>query len=136
MPGINWKYNQGPKTHEFWSNQNDCYIYLGQLFIDFEFEFNQSLSILTDEFELNQKQVNFLIVGLENRIDNLIEKFKPMVHSRGTPISNIYKGIDYNFYIRSSHNHKLINRLIKFHKFLVDTISSDKSIIFWGGEFE
>jgi hypothetical protein len=134
MPGVNWKYNDDTKLKMFWSISSDVYIYLDQLFIDFEFQFKHSLGDQSFEFELTQNQVDFLINGVEARLDKLVEKFNPIVPLGLTSVSNEYKSVKYNLFVKMSHNHRLLHSLITFHKFLIKSRSSTVKIIFWGGE--
>ena len=136
MPGINWKYADDFKSRKFWSIASDYHIYLGQLFIDFDFNFNQSLGERTSKFELTEEQIDFLIEGLEKRIDNLIKDFDPKVPLGLTAVSNEYKGKKYDFFVKMSRNHKLINGLIRFHKFLIESKTNNKKVTFWGDEIE
>lgn len=136
MLGINWKYKDDSKSRKFWSISSDYQIYLGQLFIDFDFKFNQTLGERTTEFELTEEQIDFLINGLEKRIDQLLNDFNQNVPLGLTSISNEYKGEKYNFFIKMSRNHRLINGLIRFHQFLIESKTDNKKIKFWGGEIE
>lgn len=136
MPGINWKYVDDSKSRKYWSITSDYHIYLGQLFIDFDFKFNQSLSENTTEFELNAEQLEFLINGLEKRLDHLLEDYKPNVHRGLTSISNEYRNVKYEFFVKISRNHRLLNGLIRFHRFLIESKTQDKKIKFWGGKIE
>lgn len=136
MPGINWKYNDNSKSRKFWSISGDYQVYLGQLFIEFNFKFNQSLDERTSEFELTEEQIDFLINGLEKRLDQLLKDFNPNVPLGLTSISNEYKGEKYDFFVKMSRNHRLINELIRFHKFLIKSKTDDKKIKFWGGEIK
>ncbi|GAA0728534.1 hypothetical protein GCM10009430_37800 [Aquimarina litoralis] len=136
MSGINWKYNNDSKSRIFWSTSSDYYTYLEKLLIDFEFKFNQSLGEQTSEFQLLDEQIEFLVNELEIRIEKLLLNFNPEVSGGLTSISNEYKGKKYDFFIKMSENHSRINRLIKFHKFLSDSLNNEKEVLFWGGKIE
>jgi hypothetical protein len=136
MEGVNWKYNDS-QTKIFWGVSCDYYLYLGQLFIEFDFKFNQSLGERTLVFELTKEQVEFIICGVEERLDSLIEKFDLAIPIGGlTTVSNFYKGEEYRFYVKMSRNHRLINGLVRFYNFLIKSNLEDKKIIFWGGNIE
>lgn len=133
---INWKYNDNSKLRSSWSISSDIYIYLAQLFIEFGFEFNQSLDEQTTELQLSDEQVQFLINQLEIRIEKLLLNFNPDVPEGLTSVPNEYKGNKYFFFIKMSTNHRLINRLIKFHSFLSESLNNEKAVLFWGSELE
>ncbi|MCR9153983.1 MAG: hypothetical protein NXI09_07740 [Bacteroidetes bacterium] len=136
MPGINWKYVDDSKSRIYWSIASDYHIYLGQLFIDFDFKFNQSLSENSTEVELSAEQIEFLINGLEKRLDHLLKDYKPNVPRGLTSISNEYRNVKYEFFVRMSRNHRLLNGLIRFHRFLIESKTQNKKIKFWGGKIE
>ncbi len=136
MPGVNWEYMGVNKSKIYWSISSDNYLYLGQLFIDFDFKFNQTLGHLSSEFVLTDSQIKYLIKGVGYRIDKLLKDFDPNVPSGLSFIETKYQGKDLKLFVRMSRHHRLINDLIKFHDFLERSADKDIDLLFYGGEME
>ena len=136
MPGVNWEYKDDPKSRKFWSISSDNYLYLGQLFIDFDFEFDQPLGERTARFVLITEHKDFLINGVEQTLQHLLKDFEPDVPFGESWVENEFQGTKLKLYIRTSRQHQLINRLIRFYDFLKKSKTEEIELMFYGGEAE
>ena len=127
MPeGINWKL-KNTKTRHYWSVTSDPYIYLGQLLIDFDFEFGKSIGERTKEFDLTEDQIQFLLTGVQERLEDLIRRIETNPHGI-TSIMKSYNGKDYQLFVKMSRNHRLVNSLIEFYDLLQEVQSEGSTL--------
>ena len=136
MPGIIWKFVDKSKKKIFWSATSDSVLYLGQLLIDFDFIFNLAINENTEEFELTQEQNEFLMNGVEIRLDHLIKNIDQSIPNDLTALKFTFKGKSHKLYVRMSRNHRLIASLIVFYDFLGEAKATGKKIKVQGGVFE
>ena len=128
MPGVKFKYDN--KSNEiYFSIYSDYYLYLGQILIDFEFQFKQSLYGETSKHLLTLEEKVFLINGIEKLIDNLIDKYFIM-DSKGLNSKKIsYKDKEYELFVHSSKSHSILLFMIQLYNFIENSIKADIDLI-------
>jgi hypothetical protein len=120
--------SNGEITHKaFWSESSELYKYLKNCFLKIEWKYDFNINSFSNQV-IPSYIVQIITKQIELELEDLINIYKTKDADGFNYVEEIYKGVNYKLFYKSSHLHHQISRLIRIHRRFVEADDKNESI--------
>lgn len=111
----------------FWNESYEIFQFLKNCFLKIEWEYDFSINSFSNNIVPSQI-LDVLINQIECELEDLIRIYQTKNIDGFNFVEEIYNGVDYKLYYRSSELHNQISSLIRIHRRFVNAVNKSESI--------